>query len=264
MMCTSPIFVFPVGEVPCGRCLGCKVARTKEWGMRIIHEMAEYERNCFITLTYDDDHLPLGGTLNKSDLVLFVKRLRKRVAPLKIKVFGCGEYGETFGRPHYHLIVFGMKMNDENFSKCWDKGLLHFGSLTIKSAQYVAGYIQKKLVGAGAANLYGEKLPPFQIQSKGIGLRWMEKNTDQLVNDLSLTVRGNRQSMPRYYRKKLDDKISDESLEMRSLAMKNELEQFLVDHGMTMKEAKPYLKEFREQKNAELIAKIERYRARGF
>ena len=89
--------------------------RSKTWAVRCRHESLFWDHNVFVTLTYDDDHLPWHGSLVPEHLQLFVKRLRKalsgvQVAPgsvhRPIRFFGCGEYGSTSKRAHYHLLLF--------------------------------------------------------------------------------------------------------------------------------------------------------------
>ena len=91
--------------VPCGQCIGCRLERSRQWAVRCIHEASLHEDNCFITLTYDDAHLPTDLSLNVSHFQKFMKRLRKRFGE-GIRFFHCGEYGENFGRPHYHACLF--------------------------------------------------------------------------------------------------------------------------------------------------------------
>ena len=92
-------------DVPCGHCLACRIARTREWTVRLLHESEFWEDTIFVTLTYDDEHLPSDRSLVPRDLTLFFKRLRKDLGDRKIKYYACGEYGDTFGRPHYHAII---------------------------------------------------------------------------------------------------------------------------------------------------------------
>src|SRR5882672_6540477 len=61
--------------LPCGRCVGCKLERSRQWAMRCVHESKLHKDNVFVTLTYDNENLPAGGTLIKRDLQLFMKRL---------------------------------------------------------------------------------------------------------------------------------------------------------------------------------------------
>ncbi|ACZ33198.1 conserved hypothetical protein [Chlamydia pneumoniae LPCoLN] len=92
--------------MPCLKCRFCRTQHAKVWSYRCVHEASLYEKNCFLTLTYDDKHLPQYGSLVKLHLQLFLKRLRDRISPHKIRYFGCGEYGTKLQRPHYHLLIF--------------------------------------------------------------------------------------------------------------------------------------------------------------
>lgn len=111
--------------VPCGHCIGCRLDYSRQWANRCMLEAQYHERSCFVTLTYDNDHVPkslyvLKGksgssvalTLCKRDLQLFFKRLRKSFSPGRFRYFGCGEYGPRTLRPHYHLILFGIDFSD--------------------------------------------------------------------------------------------------------------------------------------------------------
>lgn len=97
-MCTAPWSHPTSGVIKCGQCMECRLAYSREWAIRITHEAAMHERNCFLTLTYDDDHLPKYGQLVKSDLQKFFKRLRHH---FNFKYVACGEYGERRRRPHF-------------------------------------------------------------------------------------------------------------------------------------------------------------------
>ena len=85
--------------LPCGKCLSCKLDYAKEWALRITHEASLLEENCFITLTYNNEHLPEDKSVHRSEVQNFLKRLRKKIAPRKIKTFYCGEYGDQNLRP---------------------------------------------------------------------------------------------------------------------------------------------------------------------
>lgn len=131
--------------------------------MRCVHEASLHEENAFITLTYDDDHLPVGGTLKKDDWQRFAKRLRKYFKGRKIKYFHCGEYGERTKRPHYHALLFGVDFSDkvafkksadgstiytsETLSRLWPAGFCTTGAVTFESAAYCARYVMKKITG---------------------------------------------------------------------------------------------------------------------
>ena len=101
--------------VSCKQCTGCRQEYARQWAMRNIHEASLWLNNIFITLTYNDQNLPEHNKLVKKDFQDFMKRLRKnKKANTKnpIRFFHCGEYGEKFGRPHYHAILFNTNFND--------------------------------------------------------------------------------------------------------------------------------------------------------
>ena len=141
MTCTSPFKLKQkeggVIELPCGHCLACRIARSREWASRIIHEMVYYEDTMFLTLTYNDDNLPSDVGLHKDDLQRFFKRLRKALDTKKIRYFACGEYGDTTSRPHYHAIIFGLGLNEidkKYVNDAWTLGFSYFGTVTFNSA----------------------------------------------------------------------------------------------------------------------------------
>ena len=155
--------------IPCSKCTGCRAEYSRQWAMRILHEHQHTnERSSFITLTYNDTHLPQLGTLIKKDFQDFMKRLREPNVKLnwypdKIRFYHCGEYGENFGRPHYHAILFNCVFTDLRplpkkprkeqlytsltLEKIWGKGHVSIGKVTFESAAYVAAYVQKKING---------------------------------------------------------------------------------------------------------------------
>lgn len=216
----------------CGQCIGCKVARTEEWGVRVHHEAQMHEANCFVTLTYSDDFLPENYSLDVSELQRFMKRLRRSVAG-KIRFFACGEYGENNGRPHYHVIVFGWSPPDAqvwrrtssghlvyrsaHLEKVWPFGHVEVGSVTKQSARYVAGYVIKKITGDAAKEHYrrfhpitGEVCqvrPEFLVMSNrpGIGSSWHDNFSADCFPSDFLIVDGKKVSVPRYYKKKLSE-----------------------------------------------------------
>ena len=220
MRCTKPIRLnhlnhveYPDGLlVPCGKCLACRIARRQEWSMRCLHELSSFDDAVFVTLTYDDDHLPPNGTLVVDDLQKFFKRLRKEVkrrgSPDKIRYYACGEYGDRFGRPHYHVILFGLSLRDDDKSMVrykWPHGLVHFGTVTPDSISYVCQYIDKKYTGDKAVEEYTDKgrAPIFKVCSLGIGRAYLEQNKEQMIEMGYCTVGGRVHSFPRYYLEKL-------------------------------------------------------------
>nr|WAE43510.1 MAG: replication initiator protein [Microviridae sp.] len=258
--------------VPCGKCTACRISRTREWSLRILHELSYWDNSCFVTLTYDNEHLP--DQLVKKDLQDFFKRLRKSK---NIKYFACGEYGDQFGRPHYHAIIFGLSINDDcvhliktvngkNYYSIdsWYKGYVDIGGVTYNSARYVAGYIQKKYSGKLAKEVYGEKLAPFQLQSQGIGKRYINDNEKQMCDKLFITHNGQKHSLPRYYRKILGDKISEELLLMQRVAKVNELDEAYEARAMDWRSVVEHRMALPRQRESEVNSRVERWKKRNF
>ena len=153
---------------PCGQCLPCRINRRRVWTHRLILERTLWTDACFVTLTYDDEHLPPHG-VDKDEVQRFLKRLRKAIAPLKIRYYLCAEYGEHTLRPHYHAIFFNLSESyAQLIANCWSYGGVCVGSATPDSMQYVAGYITKKLVKSALAK-YGFA-PEFSLMSRKPGL----------------------------------------------------------------------------------------------
>jgi len=180
-----------------------------------MHEASLYESNCFITLTYDDEHLPWANSLNVRDFQLFLKRLRKKYSHQKIRFYHCGEYGERHGRPHYHALLFGFDFPDKihlgirnklpvwrspSLEKLWNKGRSEIGSLTFDSAAYVARYILKKHVDPHN-NVHELREPEHVTMSRrpGIGKPWLDKYQSEVYPRDSVITRGMPTKPPRYY-----------------------------------------------------------------
>lgn len=205
-------------QAPCGQCTYCRIQRAAQWAVRLMHEYATSHSASFITLTYEDENLPLlehqsmmYPTLEPAHTTKFIKKLRK-TTPNKLKYFLCGEYGAVGQRPHYHLIVFNYPIKSpaprREISDIWRYGSTHIGTVTYESCRYVAGYIMKKWYGDERLSLYYPSFPPFGRQSQGLGLRFAQKNEKQLLFNAGTTIQGQSIGLPRYYRNKLigDDK----------------------------------------------------------
>ncbi len=212
--------------VPCGTCVGCLLDRSREWAVRCVHESKMFDSNCFLTLTYDEKHLPKDGSIRKSDLRNFWKEFRREIG--KVRYFACGEYGEKFSRPHYHAILFGHEFSDQvvagksgehqlftsrTLDRVWKKGLCWIGACTFDSAAYVARYVVKKKFGPAAVDYYSGRVPEFVVMSlkPGIGARWFEKfRSDVFGRGLKgqvideVIVNGKRMRPPKYYMKLLE------------------------------------------------------------
>lgn len=205
MRCTSPVFVQDkhtggILHVPCGRCIACRITRARTWSVRIMHEAKQHAENIFVTLTYNDEHLPKNLSLSKSDVQLFIKRLRKIY---DFRYFIGAEYGDVGRRPHYHGVFFGLGVSARSsIEQTWRKGFVHIGSVTHDSACYCASYTLKKLSGERAGFYAKHGLTPeFSLMSRrpGIGSAFVKENESFLRNNAFCVVKGSKVALPRYY-----------------------------------------------------------------
>jgi len=205
-------------SLPCGRCIGCRLERARQWAVRIMHETQMHDQSCFITLTYDDDHLPKDGSIDVRTCQLFLKRLRFALSSRKIRFFLCGEYGEKLGRPHYHAIIFGYDFPDKvklttssasgfahftskELTDLWGQGRCDVGAVSFDSACYVANYATKKITGDKADEHYQGRTPEFLLMSRkpGIGRSWFDSFSGDVYPSDEIVVRGKSGRPPRYY-----------------------------------------------------------------
>lgn len=213
--------------ISCKQCTGCRQEYARQWAMRNIHEASLWLNNIFITLTYNDQHLPKHNTLVKKHFTDFMKRLRFEKGSNKmnpIRFFHCGEYGEKFGRPHYHAILFNTNFDDripipgqknlttsEQLKRLWGKGHVSIGDVTFQSASYVAGYVQKKINGKQKDDHYrridkdtGETwvLPQeYATMSRrpGIAGLWFAKHKKDVYPSDNIHINGKEMRPPKYY-----------------------------------------------------------------
>lgn len=241
-------------EIPCGRCIGCRLQYSRDWANRCMLEASQHKNSYFITLTYDDDHVPTVehvdsetgliselGNLKKKDLSNFIKMLRQKLDAEdkgKIRFFGCGEYGENTARPHFHLIVFGLDLDDLNIIRhvetngshynlytsdtignVWKKGHIIIGDVTWETCAYVARYVTKKKYGA-EADFYDEYgiTPEFTLMSRrpGIGKDYYDTHKDSIFEVDYIPLKGGKRAVPsRYFKKLLEIDDNDKFNELR-------------------------------------------------
>lgn len=164
MLCRRP-FRKGVLEFGCGQCMPCRINRSRQWIGRMLLESMEHPASCFITLTYREERKPKDGNLSKRPLQLFMKKLRQRVSPRRLRFYGVGEYGEKSWRPHYHVLVFGLSLMEvETIKECWCEGFVHVGEVSAQSIGYVTGYMQKNMRKKGDPRL-GGRTPEFCMMS---------------------------------------------------------------------------------------------------
>lgn len=219
-----------------------------------MHEASLHRDNAFVTLTYDEEHVPPAGSLDRQAVPLFMKRLRKEVG--RVRVFYCGEYGEELGRPHYHACLFGWFPSDAicvgergnhevwrsaTLSRLWPYGFHEVGSVTFDSAAYVARYVVKKVRGEFADEHYtavdvesGEvfvREREFAQMSRnpGLGFGWFRRFGGELERDGTVIEGGQEVPMPRYYRK-LMDKYSGDAAQV--LCRQAEIRRFVNEPRM--------------------------------
>lgn len=210
-------------DVPCGKCIGCKLERSRQMAMRAMHENSLHDESAFITLTYHPEWVPPGGSLCIEDLQKFFKRLRKKLGGKRISYLACGEYGERFSRPHYHALVFGFDFPDRlpfknrngmtvwrsaMLEQLWPFGFSEIGTVTFESAAYIARYVLKKVTGAKAEDHYRGRRPEFLTCSRrpALGLGFLEKFGEEVYRDDSCLNAGKEVKVPKYYDRKLKEK----------------------------------------------------------
>lgn len=221
MLCKSP-YMYGSMPCPCGQCMPCRINRRKLWAHRMLLETLKHDRSSFLTLTYSDDHLPRSGSLVPRDTQLWIKRFRKAIAPIPLRYYLVGEYGDETSRPHYHAALFGVGPEFESIvNLTWGKGHVMLGTLTAHSANYIAGYVTKKMTSKDDPRLNGRH-PEFARMSNrpGIGATAMSDVADALFSqygsdlftesgDVPRSLRHGGKLMPlgRYLRRKLRDEI---------------------------------------------------------
>lgn len=215
--------------VPCGQCPECFNNKAKSTTLRILKEAEEHEHSWFVTLTYNDETLPSNYSLVKDEISKFNKKLKVYLSRKGLKsdfrFYGVGEYGGQSARPHYHVIYFGLELDDLKFYKTneygqalytsdffehvWSKGFCVIGELDSASAAYVARYTEKKQLQTKSEK---EKMielgfiPEFSVQSMnpGIGSNYLQKVVVSIVNGCyNTSVKGFNYNFPKYYTDKV-------------------------------------------------------------
>lgn len=190
-----------------------------------MHEAQMHDANSFVTLTYDDSHLPPTGGLVLRDWQTFAKRLRKKSGAFRF--YHCGEYGDRHGRPHYHALIFGLDFSADRvlysesrgnalytsptLTETWGMGLSIIGELTFQSAAYVARYCMKKVTGKQAAEHYQtintetgqvhDVRPEYTTMSRrpGIGSSWFSKYSSDVYPSDQVISNHKPSRPPRFY-----------------------------------------------------------------
>lgn len=197
--------------VPCGKCEACVRQKQEDWFVRLKFEEKSSDFVWFVTLTYDDEHIPVrqeNGSIfndvNKKDIQDYHKRLRSKMSEKSVdfKFYLCAEYGGQLQRPHYHAIYFNINPVDLHFiQEAWKNGFVMIEEVNDARLRYVTGYVIEKLfVPEG-------RLPVFNLISKGIGKKYINVMKDWHNDDTSRFYAplpgGVKAVLPRYYKEKI-------------------------------------------------------------
>lgn len=220
--------------LPCGKCQACLLTRARTWAIRCVHEASLHDSNEFLTLTFDDEHLPKNNSLDQRCMQLFFKRLRKNFPETEPRYYYCGEYGDRFGRPHYHVLLFNFAFPDklllkgegeralytsQILSRLWGHGFATIGAVTPESAAYVSRYVLKKQ--ENATKIPSGRKPEFTRMSRrpGIGAGWIDIYSSDVYPSNFVVHSGKFYSVPRYYDarvEKTDPSLVENSKELRA------------------------------------------------
>lgn len=225
MNCTSPVF----GLYPCGHCANCMARSRQEWVFRLRMEYKECNFGLFVTLTYDEEKLPLDG-VSKRDVQLFLKRLRNHFNSEVLRYFIVSEYGDHTHRSHYHgLLFFKCERTKDIYDiieSSWQNGFVQFGDIEEGSIVYCTKYCLKKNDVPKGMN------PNFRLLSKmhgGIGIQHAldlsDYYTPRLDKPQGVTSQDQTAPMPRYYRTKLLSRLSPDDREEIMLLYQMNLEE---------------------------------------
>lgn len=225
--------VSEVIEVPCGQCIGCRLDHSRMWADRITLEAMQYPDgyNWWITLTYDDDHVPISDkgtqTLCKKDLQDWIKRLRRQLeyhqGHTGLRFYACGEYGTHTLRPHYHVCIFNAPLQMQGVEAqnsfgdlmyhcdmiydTWDKGHNVVTDLTWQTAAYTARYCTKKYKGVDKDKYANAGLvPEYAVMSRrpGIAGAYCDNHAGDIYSNDSIILPAQRgkshiSTPPRYF-----------------------------------------------------------------
>ncbi|WNK12936.1 MAG: replication initiator protein [Microvirus sp.] len=216
-------------EIPCGQCIGCRLDRARSWAIRAMHEASLHDDNCFLTLTYSNEQP--NNSLNKRDITLFMKNLRKQNPDKIIRYFQCGEYGDASNRPHHHVLLFNHKFEDARYftskkqyklyvsrtlSDLWPHGMHSIGELNFDTACYTARYILKKTTGKNAKEHYGDRLPEYTTMSRrpGIATDWFKRFFRDIYNHDKCVISHNFIARPPIFYDRMYDNLQPDHFKL--------------------------------------------------
>lgn len=232
MSCINPLSIYQLSHgkkqtftVPCGHCLNCMIKKQSQLTFLSTRELLEVYKSkrsaSFVTLTYDDNHIPYNEngfvTLRKSDVQKFLKNLRRNMeyhnCKIPFKTIYCGEYGDgshstsktgvSTCRPHYHIAFLGLSDTEVKVftRKLWRFGLCDIGPLTSGGIRYICKYLTKACPDKDVKELreIAGVENPFLCHSIGLGKKWIEDNLQKIVDDgFTFNLNGKRYLFPKY------------------------------------------------------------------
>lgn len=234
-------------EIPCGKCIDCKLQYSRQWADRCMFESEYYKPSeCwFLTITYNDESIMdvgsdiFAGNLDKTELSAFLKRLRRHCEYHElsdgIRFYACGEYGTKTFRPHYHVILYGLdlKKNDNLYpwiksksgywtwrspllEKVWKKGYVVVSPISWDTCAYTARYVMKKVGGMTNDDYIAHGVEPeFVLMSRrpGIGREYFDDNYKTIYEYDEVFIKGpdgGRKGKPPKYYDSLYEKVNPE------------------------------------------------------
>lgn len=243
-------------QINCGQCVGCRLEKQRSWAIRAMHEAQMHPKSkegdsggsCFLTLTYDNEHLDENHSLNVKDWQDFAKRLRRHHGPFRF--LHCGEYGEQNHRPHFHALIFGHDFKadsvpvpqassssplwaSESVQRIWGKGFHTIGACTPETARYVASYTLKKAMGKARAHAIErvdpttgetwEVAPEYATQSRrpGLGTSWFHRYWKDVYPDNFVVFDGLKAKPPIFYDRLLEQHHPNMYEKMKHLRRKH-------------------------------------------
>lgn len=239
---------YDVMLIPCGKCVGCRLDYSRSWADRMMLELETAKKAIFITLTYNNtyvptkcisDDIPIGFTVSKRDVQLFMKRLRRKYDGIKLRFYLSSEYGPTTRRPHYHAIIFGLGIDDfpdkiphgknelgqqyyelPAIQEVWaeydskgnrigDLGYVLGSDVSYQTCAYVARYVMKKVRDNPKWSKENGVDPEFNLMSRnpGIGAEYLKEHPDCMdFTSINISTEDGAKKImiPKYFLRKLE------------------------------------------------------------
>lgn len=204
-------------KYPCNHCQNCITRRQGQLEFLAKRELIDrYNRGqgaSFVTFTYENGYVPTSKvtgnmTLRRKDLKDFNKRIRENLSRSILnhdfKYIYCGEYGDNYGRPHYHVAYLGLTdVEITNLSrKCWKYGIVDVGTLGNGGLRYIMDYFGKQQLYHMNEKIImnqNDEEAPFLYHSINLGKDWILRNTERIIDEgFTFIYNKKRQFLPKY------------------------------------------------------------------